>query len=103
MNQEYSYTFCCVDLVSQKAVEALGAMIDAAGEVTYRTLREHCKGLDQWAANHGYDVDHQRGGLRLSKDWAVGFYKSVYDGQDCYYIRWSAIEYVWLKERKVRL
>lgn len=91
-SEKIQYRTCCVD----STAEAIHAMVDKAREVTYRTFRKHVPAavMDEWASNQGYDVGHQRGGLRLRSDWHVSYHKSVYRGHNCWYIRHSAIEYI---------
>lgn len=33
--------------------------------------------------------------MSIDDDWAVRFYKSTYDGKNCVYILWSAIEWIY--------
>ena len=72
-------------------------MVDAAKDVSFNTLKRRCADLHQWAHDMGYFVGGERG-LHLKDDWAVSYHKSVYDGQPCYYIRHSAIEYIFTPE-----
>ena len=74
-------------------------MVDRAEEITYQTFRRTVGGesLDQFASNLGYDVGHERGGLRLCNDWHVSYHKSRYRGKPCYYLRHSGIEHIWVK------
>ena len=65
-------------------------MIEAAVDVTYRTMRRVCEGLQEWAKAHGYDND-----LPLSKDWHVSYHRSTFKGKLCYFLQWSGIEYIW--------
>lgn len=77
--------------------ELIHAMQDRAREVSWRTFRRHCAGLDEIARTLGYSHPKARdGGLHLCKDWAVSFYRSRYDGQPCYYMDHSRIEHIWL-------
>lgn len=71
------------------------AMQDRARDITYRTFRKHCAGVDEWAASVGYAVGRKKG-LHLQDDFAVSFYKSWYAGKPCYYVRWSSIEHIWV-------
>lgn len=69
-------------------------MNEAAVDVTYRTVLRHCEGLLEWAQRVGYDVHGP--GIKLKDDWHVSFCKSVYCGRPCYFVRWSAIEHIWV-------
>lgn len=71
------------------------AMIDNAREVSYRTFRRAVEGLDEWAEGVGYEPPHTKRGLPLSRDWHVAYYRSVWEGQPCYYLVWSAFECIW--------
>lgn len=88
----YKYETCCVE----STANAIDAMTEAAKEVSYQTFRKAVGGaeVDRWASHMGYDVGNQRGGLRLSKDWAVSFHQSTYNDVPCYYVVHSAIEYI---------
>ena len=78
--------------------ESINAMNDTAKEITYRTMRKAVgAALDERASELGYDVGAQRGGLRLSKDWAVSYWKGTYRGRACYFFRWSHIEQIFTR------
>lgn len=94
--KDYCYSHCCVD-VGPRAVATLQRMINDARGVTYETVRRHCVGLLSWAEQHGYER-HAARGLTLKDDGHVGYYKSRWNGQRCYYVRWSAIEFIWLQQ-----
>jgi hypothetical protein len=72
-------------------------MKDRAVEVSYRTARSYCEGLIDWACSVGYSRRRSQG-LALRDDWHVGYYRSVFRGRRCYYVKWSAIEYIWVKK-----
>jgi hypothetical protein len=93
--KSYHYETSCPECDDR--VEALNHMIETATEVTYRTMRRHCSGLLDWARNKGYDR-HPNQGLTLKNDWHVGFYKSTFEGRPCYFLRWSAMEFIWVKK-----
>jgi len=93
MKRRFRYLTCCVNSTAEK----IHAMTDAAREVTLETIKRHCEDLHQWAHDMGYSVGGERG-LHLKDDFAVSFHKSTYAGQPCYYIRHSAIEYIFTKE-----
>lgn len=92
MKREYWYKTCCIEC--DDCVDDLNRMIEEAVPITYRTMRRHCGGLDTWAINHGYELHHTRG-LTLKSDWHVGYFKSSFKGRPCYYLVWSAIEFIW--------
>ena len=95
----YEFTTTCVN--------STGALIDAmtsvAKEVSYRTMRKHVgDALVEIERQLGYDVGHKNEtGLRLSKDWAVSYYRSTYDGRPCFYFVWSHIEHIFCEVKKL--
>ena len=92
--KKFVYRCCCCDLSQPTDVQALNRMIEEAKPVTYRTFRKYAVGLDQWAKEKGYGDPP---GLTLKRDWAVSYHKSKIMGQPCYYLRWSAIEFIWIQ------
>jgi hypothetical protein len=90
----FKYEICCVDAPTG---EMISEMKEGSREITYKTFRSHCEGVDAWARSKGYDRT-SRQGLTLKADWAVGFYKGTYDGRPCFYLSWSGIEYIWTKD-----
>ena len=87
----YHYRTCCVDSTG----EAINAMTDQAFDSSLQAMRRRCGDLTEWEKVMGYDTGNERGGLRLKDDWHVSFHRSRYRGQPCYYIKHSAIEYIW--------
>jgi len=83
-----TYLTSCV----QSTAELIDAMVDASTEVTLEEFREECD-CDEWEKEAGYESDASRG-LTLADDWHVTYHRSVYNGQDCMYIRHSCIEYI---------
>jgi len=98
MKQGYSYETNCVG----STAHAIQSMIDRARSVTLQTIRRHCAELAEFERRMGYDTGSERGGLRLRDDYHVSYFKSVYRGRPCYYVRHSAIEYIWTKGRVSR-
>lgn len=94
MAKEHFYKTCCV----QSTAKLIDHMVDNAKEVTYATIKKHCDGLEEFETGLCYDAETKRGGLTLENDYAVGFYKSTYNGRPCYYIEHSRIEYIWTKQ-----
>lgn len=92
----YEYETSCVDCPPPNAGEDLLAMIDRARDVSYRTMLKHCPTLREWAREKGYGPMNQGGfGLFLQNDPCVSFAKSVFRGKPCYFVTWSAIEFIW--------
>lgn len=79
------------DCVSSTA-SVINDMKDRSREITYDTFFRY---VDWRSVSEmlGYDL-HPKQGLTLKNDWHVGYYRSVYRGRKCYYLVWSAIEYV---------
>lgn len=92
--RQCEYFKSCVDHEPDE-VATLVAMIENATPVTLATMRRNCIGLDAWAKAQGYESDKRRG-LTLANDWHVSYHRSTYDGQRCYFVRWSGIEFIWL-------
>lgn len=86
----FNYLTCCVN----STAFAIHAMTDAARDVSLATIRRHCVGVADWARGMGYAVGAEVG-LHLKDDWAVSYHKSTYQNRACFYIRHSAIEYIW--------
>ena len=93
--RRYQYKTCCVN----STANAIHDMTGQSREVTYRTFRKHCAGLDDWARGMSYELD-SRYGLTLKNDFHVSYHRSVYRGKPCYYLVHSAIEYIWVKDEK---
>ena len=95
--QKFQYLHSCVESDSQ----SIDDMLDRAIEVTYQTIRRRCAGFLDWACSLGYDRSRAHG-LTIRDDWHVGYFKSVYRGQQCYFVQWSGIEYIWVKPHQQR-
>lgn len=67
--------------------------------ISYATMSHQCAALLDWAIDKGY---HYAPGptrhLTLANDHHVAYYSSYYQGKRCYFLVWSAIEYVWVKQ-----
>ena len=94
MSQKY-YRFVtdCVSL-SAKDAQALNEMCDNGRAISYATFRRNVDEEELRRLFPQYNWGHQRGGLRLSKDWHVGYYLSRFKGRPCAYLVHSAIEYI---------
>ena len=95
MLKPYRYWKSCMDLEDFEVVQ-LGTMVACQWPITFDTLLSHCDGVQDWAVEHGYETDRRRG-LVLNGDPLVGFYRSRWRGERCYFIRRSAIEFIWRK------
>lgn len=70
-------------------------MIDVAQEVTRRTFLKH---IDRFELQNieqklGY-MKHPKQGLTMAGDFHVAYYRSVLHGETVYFLKHSAIEYV---------
>jgi hypothetical protein len=71
--------------------EDIHDLVDRQKDISRRTFARAI-GLEQWVwiqRELGYGP-----WLRISKDWHVGYYKSVYRGVPAVFLRWSAMEYI---------
>lgn len=93
--KDYVYLTCCVDIEEPQEVDSLRCMVELSTGVTYQTVQRHCQGLAEWAISKGYGNPR---GLTLKKDWAVSYHKSTFLKMPCYYVRWSAIEFIWVRK-----
>lgn len=90
---KYQYVFKCTD-VAMKDVPDLQEMISAAKDIAWTTFTKNCD-WQNVARSLGYVIGREEG-LHINQDWHVGFYQSKWRGEKCFYIRWSAIEHVFL-------
>ena len=71
-------------------------MIDRAIDVSYETFMKHVSRDEVLALFPDYDWGKAPKDLTLKKDYAVSFHRSKWSGKRCYYIRHSAIEYIFM-------
>jgi len=89
-----NYLVSCVDLPRGK-VKYLNECIDNAIDITYRTFMEHVNQAQVRELFPFYEWKPGRQpGLRLKDDFAVSYHRSKFMGKICYYMRHSAIEYI---------
>lgn len=82
--------------VQCRDLEALDEMMEKEREIKYQTFtrevnKEEIEALFPCYNDLGFDI---------SQDWAVRFFSSKFNGKKCYFIRHSAIEYIF-QEKKV--
>jgi len=87
----YQYITNCVN----STAENIDEMVDNAKELTYKTFIKYVNWKDA-SRLLNYDTHYKRG-LLLKNDWAVSYHKSTYIGLPCFYVRWSAIEWIFIK------
>jgi hypothetical protein len=92
MAPRYRYEMNCIGSDGQ----SITAMQEAARPITRRTFLAHADRADviDLERSLSYDTGTERGGLRMSKDWHVGYYRSTYRGRPCVYFDHSHIEYI---------
>ena len=90
----FNYFNNCVGIGS-KDVPALHQMIDRARDIKWETLIKHIR--TEQVRSLFPDYEYNGNGLHIKDDWAVSFCKSRFRGKVCYYIRHSAIEYIFLR------
>ena len=89
---KYQFITNCVNSTYEKITD----MVNDARDITYETF---CKYVDWKDVSEmlGYAL-HPSQGLMIKNDYAVSFHKSRYEGRPCYYVCWSAIEYIFVKD-----
>jgi hypothetical protein len=74
-------------------------MMDKARQITYRTFVK-AVGLDSLRGIFAdYSWGHHRGDLRMKNDPYVTYFRSVFNGEQCYYVRHSGIEYIFIDDK----
>ena len=81
----------CVNSTAELIID----MVDNSTEVTLEELRDECD-IENWELEQGYVTDPDEEGLTLEKDYHVTYHKSFFEGEPCYYIKHSCIEYVFV-------
>ena len=84
----------------RKHLSDLEALIDKGRDISVRTFKDRIGNgaFRDLAESLGYDTGRSRGGIRLEDDCHVAFRKAPFRGGVCYYLVWSAIEYVFVPE-----
>lgn len=74
--------------------ESITDMKDRAKKITYQTFFKY---VDWRSVSDmlGYEL-HPKHGLTLKNDYHVAYFKSIYRNRKCYYLVWSAIEYIFV-------
>lgn len=86
-NKPYKFIGSCVGLDGPD----INKMMEEEKEITLKTMKRHC---DLSSFEH---VLHYGRDFPLAKDWHISYHKSTYGGKPCYFLRHSAIEYVWVR------
>jgi hypothetical protein len=82
-------------------VGLLNGMIDSEIDITLATLRKYCVQIEYWAELMGYERTAAQG-LTLARDHGVSFHRGKFGSHRAYFVRHSAIEYIWLPESYVK-
>lgn len=101
MKKKYLYYKSCVDFTPTEANRPHGLleMIDKNLEITRRTFVKHVNphDLESLEEQLGYERYSKRG-LTMAKDGHVSYHRSVLNNQTVYYLRQSAIEYIFVRD-----
>jgi len=79
--------------VGNHDTDALEIMAQHDREITYKTFARHVD-IRSISELLGYAYDRGQEGMRLSQDYAVRFYRSVWKGKPCYHMDWSRIDHI---------
>ena len=90
--------FNCVEIPDGDA-EALIDMIDGERDITRKTFLRHVdrEQMADLEESLGY-ASHPSAGLTMAADWHVTYHKGTYKGRRAYWLCWSHIEFVFIKE-----
>lgn len=91
--EKFVFMGCCVNLPGPR----IRAMVEDAKEVSRKVFMLHCPSAREKFRELGYE-DDPRKGLTAKNDWHISYHRSRYAGKRCYYFRWSAIEYVFVRQ-----
>ena len=97
--KKFHYLRCCVDF-PQHEVEHLIQMIDDATDITYKTFFRHVS----WREVSGmfeYELRPENG-LTPKNDFHVSYHRSKINGTPCYFVKHSAIEYIFVPETQYK-
>ena len=87
----YQYHTCCVN----STYELISDMVNNSTEITANTFFKYVSLQD---VNEMFGYNQNCPLLNsIKKDYHVTYYKSHYNGQKCYYLKHSAIEYVFIQ------
>ena len=89
---EFRYYNNCINW-SNSELESLDNLIDNEKEISYQEL---IKFVSEEVLDETFPM-YRDCPLTLEKDWSVRFFKSKLNGEECYMVRHSAIEYVFTK------
>lgn len=92
MSCEYGYETDCINsdydsvrnLIETQEPIARSTFAKKIGPVQWKELQQRL----------GYDRD-----FPISRDWHVAYYRGVYQGRSAVFLRWSGIEYIYVRTR----
>ena len=88
---KFTFRFCCADVRGPEGLCELDAMVKRARPISFKAFTRNCS-LRRFARKMGYP-GNPRG---LATDHGVGFYRSNWRGNPCFFTDWSAYESVFL-------
>ena len=92
-NGKFHYLTNCVESTAGR----IQPMVDRSREITWKTFLRHVGLAELLELFPGYERSGRWGGLPLGQDWSVSFHRSRFCGKPCYYMRHSAIEYIFIR------
>lgn len=102
MRTNYTFLTDCIHSTAEKII----ALTKSGKRITWETFKKHVS-IDEVRNTFPYysyrgEMFNKYGELtcpmHIKDDYAVGFWKGVYDGEPCYYITHSAIEYIFAED-----
>lgn len=76
--------------------ELINNLIADATEITWKTFIKHVD-IDDLLEMFPQYMKSGRWGLTIGNDWSISCHKSIYNGQPCYYLQHSGIEYIFVE------
>ena len=99
---EGGYRYCtnCVGSTAEK----ISPMVETSEEVSYAKFVKNVNKDDflEFQRDAKYSTGREKGGLRIKDDYAVSYYRGVYDGYPAYYMDHSSIEHVYIADEKLK-
>lgn len=96
IKRKATYLTRCTDLSTGDVADLL-EMTDKGHYIQYNTFARNTE-WKELARELGYVIGREKG-LKLYEDYHVSFYKSTWRGEECYYMKWSAIEFIFTRPK----
>lgn len=90
----FSYWGNCIN----SSAEDIWALQDSANRVKWKTFKHHISGARRFLKDIGALLDGATDKDIEDCDW-IAFNKGIFRGKICYFVDWSAIEWIFTKER----